>query len=141
MILWFDSSKMTEKELQLWRPEAAWQRLSHAEKSYALSKPLLKLCRTIQLIQLNQPDSALQHIESTSTNEFSDNDVEAFFLLAVCYQALGVDDKVDQLKRHLDRLLQSDGSGLAHLQHMALQQADNFALPPLVKAVPATANC
>jgi len=141
LILWFDSSKLTEKELQLWRPEAAWQRLSHAEKSYALSKPLLKLCRTIQLIQLNQPDSALQHIESTSINEFSENDVEAFFLLAVCYQALGAHDRVEQLKRHLDSLLQSDNSGLAHLQQMALQQADNFALPPLVKAVPAAVNC
>jgi hypothetical protein len=99
------------------------------------------LCRTIQLIQLNQPDSALQHIENTSTNEFSENDIEAFFLLAVCYQALGAHDKVEQLKRHLDSLLQSDSSGLAHLQQMALQQADNFALPPLVKAVPAAANC
>lgn len=140
LILWCDSSNLTEKELQLWRPEAAWQRLSHSEKSYALSKPLLKLCRSLQLIQLNQPDSARAHIDSTSSNEFSENDIEAFFLMALCYQSLGVQEKVEQITRQLDTLLKTDNSGLALLQRMALQQADNFALPPLNKSAPAAVS-
>ncbi|MDK9760263.1 response regulator, partial [Vibrio sp. D173a] len=140
LILWCDSSNLTEKELQLWRPEAAWQRLSHSEKSYALSKPLLKLCHSLQLIQLNQPDSARAHIDSSCSNEFSENDIEAFFLMALCYQSLGVQEKVEQITRQLDTLLKTDSSGLALLQRIALQQADNFALPPLNKSAPATVS-
>lgn len=134
LILWADSLTLTQKELALWKPEGAWQRLSHSEKSYALSKPLLKLCRTLQLIQLEQHEVAKERIESISVNEFSDNDVEAFFLLALCYQALGLQDKVDQIKRQIEIHLKADHTSLALLQRMALQQADNFALPTLTKA-------
>lgn len=134
LILWADSLALTHEELTLWKPEATWQRLSHSEKSYALSKPLLKLCRTLQLIQLDQHDVATECIESISINEFSGNDVDAFFLLALCYQALGLQDKVVQIKRQIDVHLKADHTNLALLQRMALQQADNFSLPTLTKA-------
>ncbi|MFA0673402.1 response regulator, partial [Vibrio sp. 10N.222.51.A6] len=132
--LWADSLALTHEELTLWKPEATWQRLSHSEKSYALSKPLLKLCRTLQLIQLDQHEVATECIESISINEFSGNDVDAFFLLALCYQALGLQDKVVQIKRQIDVHLKADHTNLALLQRMALQQADNFSLPTLTKA-------
>ncbi|MGR5390786.1 hypothetical protein [Vibrio crassostreae] len=66
-------------------------------------------------------------------NEFSDNDVEAFFLLALCYQTLGLQDKLEQIKRQIEIHLKADQTSLALLQRMALQQADNFALPTLTK--------
>ncbi|CAK1748197.1 response regulator [Vibrio crassostreae] len=133
LILWVDSLALSQKELVNWKPEAAWQRLSHSEKSNALSKPLLKLCRTLQLIQLDQQEVAKERIESISMNEFSDNDVEAFFLLALCYQTLGLQDKLEQIKRQIEIHLKADQTSLALLQRMALQQADNFALPTLTK--------
>ena len=134
LILWVDSLTLSQKELAVWKPEAAWQRLSHSEKSHTLNKPLLKLCRTLQLIQLDQQEVAKERIESISMNEFSDNDVEAFFLLALCYQALGLHDKLEQIKRQIEVYLKADHTSLALLQRMALQQADNFALPTLTKA-------
>ncbi len=134
LILWADAMTLNPKELGLWKPEAAWKRLSLSEKSHSLSKPVLKLCRTLQLIQLEQHEIAKMRIESISLKEFSGTDIEAFFLLALCYQTLGLDEKLNQIKFHIETGLKAEQSGTALLQRMALQQADNFALPALKKA-------
>ncbi len=49
-------------------------------------------------------------------------------------KALGLQDKFDQIERQIEAHSKMRSHYCALLQRMALQQADNFALPTLTKA-------
>ncbi|MEF1342309.1 response regulator, partial [Vibrio rotiferianus] len=75
LILWSDYQSLTGKELAMWRPDSAWQRLTNVEKALPLTKPLQNLCRSLQLLQLNQPETAKELIWSLSHSDFLDSDI------------------------------------------------------------------
>ncbi|MFN1649538.1 response regulator [Vibrio rotiferianus] len=133
LILWSDYQSLTGKELAMWRPDSAWQRLTNVEKALPLTKPMQNLCRSLQLLQLNQPETAKELIWSLSHSDFLDSDIEAHFLLAMCYQAIGMQEELEQVRIQTKSYLNNDDSGLALLQRLTFEQLDNFDLPPLIE--------
>lgn len=127
LVLWVDTLNLPEDKLKVWRAESAWQRLSRSEKPAALSKPILKLCRCLQLLQLNDTESARVLLAAIREDEYLPSDIEAYYLLCLCYQALG-DNKFKQLRSKLENLLNQQGNGLSELQQQALQKIDYHSL-------------
>ncbi|MEZ8094620.1 response regulator [Photobacterium swingsii] len=128
LTLWADFFGLPNDKLALWRAESAWQRLSRSEKPTSLPKSILKLCRCLQLLQLNEIEAARTLLGSIREDEYQPSDIEAYLLLCLCYQAVGDNERLTQLRQTLDTSLSQQDTGLSRLQQQALQKIDYQSL-------------
>ncbi|MGF1691846.1 response regulator [Photobacterium kagoshimensis] len=124
LTLWADMFDQPTDKLRLWRAENIWPRIARSDKAPSLSKSVIKLIRALQLIRLDEMDTARDMMQTLSADEFHENDIEAHYLLCLCYQALNLQQHLGHLRTPMVQQLNQQGVGLPNLQKLALQHVD-----------------